>query len=610
MKGRLLATSIALALLSGCAAMPPDRDRLPDTDALQADRQLEWAEKQQPVTKVRGRAGIEVSNRYPLTGAVADTEISLRFPHNATLTDLVGILNAEGIPATIRQGATDTEDAGDFSGQPIGLAQFDGTVGGLVRVLQEVRDVAVEYRGGYVVLRPDSRYILSAPQNEDLVERLAAQIEDLGGTSVRGELDAGVITYRATPNAHDDIEQYIERAARNAAVVHLQMALIDVRLNRERRQGFNWNELAIQLGDLVNTDLDVTGNATSLTRQGISFSREIPGLSIGAVVNALSEYGDARTEQDITLTTLAGAEVEIRSGNQVPFVGEVTSTAVRDTGSTTGATVEVQQTGLNVSIVPRYDASTDLVTSRIEMDLTDVVQMREFDVGVDGATLTSPELQDLAFTNISRLRPGEATLIGGVAYDQVDKNYTSLAGLEDKAAGSERISTDRHAMFILLRPTVTVFLDESDEDFEEVVQDDRIVAPGPATACDPDAVAVSEDENIVDIRAVYFEPDTDRLQSPSLRYLTGIADEIQAEPRHRYVLAGYHDTGPRGTADGALAEQRAEQALRTLGSHGAPLGQVETLAVGACGLPNEVSAEDRRVEIWQIAPSSESGGVQ
>ncbi|ADC73334.1 OmpA/MotB domain protein (plasmid) [Thioalkalivibrio sp. K90mix] len=598
-----IATGVAFALLTGCAAMPEDRDRLPDTTEIQRDKQDSWAEDRPPVSRVSGRSGIEIGRQYPAPALLRDQEVDLDLPPQATMGDLVAILNAEGVPAMIRDesGRSDSEGSegsSELSAQRLGLNRFEGSVGDLIEALEAVRDVAVEYRGGHLLLRSDSRYILSAPQNEELVERLVEQIEDLGGSAVRGELDAGVITYRAAPNAHEDIEQYVERAARNAAVVHLQLALLDVRLNREERKGFNWNELAVRMGSLVNTDVEQLGEMLTFTRQGVGAEVQRNDVSVTAVLNALSEYGDATTEQDITLTTVAGSEVDMRSGGEIPFVGDLDTTVSGESNIRSGASVDTQSVGIEVAITPRYDASTDLVTSSIDMDLTDVVQIREFDVGLEGGTLSHPELQDLSFTNISRLRPGEATLIGGIAYDQVDQDFTSLAGLEDAKAGSQRISTDRHAMFILLRPTVTVFTDEGD---------DLLPLPGTARACDTSVVSIGEDEELVETTAAYFRSGSDQLEGQSARHLEQIARSLQDFPEYRAVVVGYGDPGVDSAVAMELGAARGAAARDVVTDAGVSAQRVETesAAPPAQCRSGEVEGRDRRVDVWLIGPAAE-----
>lgn len=470
LRGAILAGAAAV-ILTGCASFPENHGSLPDArDEIQS-RQDSWSETREAVTRIEGMAELTTRRQYSVPDDLAETPIQFELTSAATLSDLAAILEHHNLPTIIaskstssqsggRSGASQASD-GSLANEKAGIIRFNGTLGELIELLRDLRNLEVEYRGRHLVIREDALYFMTAPQHKELIEQIAKSISDLGGKDVRSDLNAGLVAYRASPEQASDIERYVQRIAANAAIVHLQVAIINVRINGEQRRGFDWNEVAVRIGELANASVETFGEGVVLTNRGASYAKNGSDLSVTAALMALSQYGDARADQDITLSTLAGNAVEIQSGKEIPYVGSIGTTLVAQTGSSSSASVETLNAGLELTLEPLYDAKANLVTTSIDLSLTEMLKMHEFPIpgrdGEIGGSLSHPELQVLSFTNIARLRPGEAALMGGVSFNQEGRDYSSVLGLENVKAGSRNIRSEKHALFILLRPTVTLF---------------------------------------------------------------------------------------------------------------------------------------------------------
>jgi hypothetical protein len=58
-----------------------------------------------------------------------------------------------------------------------------------------------------------------------------------------------------------------------------------------------------------------------------------------------------------------------------------------------------------------------------------------------------------------KLKAGESSIIGGVTYEQVSDNRNSISYIETSKIASQNQKTSKNAVFIMLRPTVTMFGD-------------------------------------------------------------------------------------------------------------------------------------------------------
>lgn len=461
-----LAALMGFTALTGCTAFPGNIDVRPSGEQVTHNQDKRWAYLP-PITQVPSNAGMSVRRMMPLPLSVGDERLQFKLSAKATLAEMAAALAMQGTQIVLKVPE-------DMAGKTIALPVFDGTLRQFLEKLCIAHDLNYEYASGMVVLSPGVRYMVSVPQYEDLMKRLPAGLESVGAKNVKTDLDTGLLTFEASLAASADAQLFLQRMANNASMVTLQVAVIDVRLNRDLGKGFDWNEFSAKWGSLVNSENEnslpdalgeVVGAVTNRTlgklatvgANGLGLRFEGDKFSLTAAIKMLSQYGKAQTDQDVLISTLSGAPVKINSGSQIPYVSNIGAVAAQGgavSGSVNTSTVD---SGIDINIVPHYDESDRLVLTNVKTKLSSLVRFRELNAGNSVGTISQPEIQKLEFENISRLRPGEVIMLGGITYDQASENYTSLAGLESTKVGSQSSTTNRHAIFIVIRPSVTVF---------------------------------------------------------------------------------------------------------------------------------------------------------
>jgi outer membrane protein OmpA-like peptidoglycan-associated protein len=563
-KGLLLA--VLIAATAGCVALPSASDRMEvePIDSVLDRYDDSWFDERPAVSRYGRQGQLVVHRRYPIPRSVGAQEVEFQLFGAAKLRDLAAILNEQGIATIIRdldvRSSDEDEDPEEtpllsLSGQLAGVTRFKGTVSELAQALRDLRDVEVEFRGGHLVLRDEATYYIQVPQTQGLSESLARQIRDLGALSVHGESNSGMIIYRAQPETAERIDRYVQHIASNAATVHLQVAIIRVQIEERRRQGVDWSSLSMRFGDVPGVEVESSGRALLFSSRqmaegegsyGLGLNVERTHFGLQAVIDALSEYGEASAEQDVTLSTLAGTPVRIESGQEVPYVGELGAAFQGEGGGVFGqATVESVNVGLDLTIEPRYDASTDLVTSEINLDISELIAMREFEAG-GGGVLTAPELNILNFTNITRLRPGQVTLLGGVTTNEYDDRYSTIAGLEKRRMGGQRLSEKKSAIFIMLRPTVTLFSDSEETE--------TLPEPGTVSPCWPDVVLMDRNEEVRQVSSVFFRQGSADIAREQRHSVWSTVRRI--DPDERVAVVGYVDPTGQDSTNRTLRESR------------------------------------------------------
>lgn len=604
-----------VASLAGCAAMPDERGEIKLNEHRQETEQ-EWQEDAPPVHRVQGRSGVNLRPLSPLPQKMANQQVSFELASSANLSDLQYILSEQGLPIHIRPSNLDASGQNGQNRQAEKLAQmelghirFEGTVGELQKTLEEVYDIAVDYGQGYLILRKHRPYMITLPQNRDLIKAVKGQLQSQGARQVSADIDSGVVHYHASPSEHGRIQKHIDRFVQNAAIVQLQLALIDLRINQDRGQGFDWESLSARIGAIGGVEsgegdssseqmLPTTESRTTLdlSANGLSMTFENEDVDVNAVLRALSHYGEARTEQDVTLSTLAGSEVTLRSGETIPYVDEIQTTQVGDSGVATGANISTTEDGLEIAVTPFYDNENNVVSSYLDISLTELIEIKRFSIGIlegaeHGGELSHPHLRDLSFSTISRLAPGESAFIGGISYETSEDQYTTLSGLEELPSGSKQSQGEEHAMFILIRPTVTLFVDEDEW---------KLPSHGSTQPC-PAALFQENQpidyERVDEVQAVFFPTALSTLEPDAKRYLRGLAQRLEDDERLHVI--GYADAIGGDAVNDRIAQARTQSIQQALINYGVDAEQITTQGNRYCNpAEHDERKRHRRGEIW------------
>lgn len=403
------------------------------------------------------------------------------------------------------------------------FTRYSGTVGGLVDSLRKGLGIVMSYENGMVFISDREKYSVILPQNEEVIQTVTAEIRGLGGEGIVPSLRGGQILYSASPTIQDTvIRPYLDRLARNMAVINVQAAVVSVALTDTTSTGFDWAKFQValegrqsRLNPSTNTTTTTTpangsnstvnpttgqptcatckvtgspldsaglqqvdaGTVIDLTKTGLVLGKTAMGnyfgtygaLSVASAINFLSEFGNTKIDQNVQLKTLSGTDVKFRSGQIVPYVSGVAATAGYNNNVTGSSATDKVDTGLTVVMTPLYDADTQLVTMNVNLSLKSILQYVQLNAGNQLGTFSQPLVQDQELTDIVRTPAGRTIVIGGLQIDNEQFNGSEPVGLRNifAQAGSTpdilsgRAQTiKRDALFVILRPTVTVFVPE------------------------------------------------------------------------------------------------------------------------------------------------------
>jgi len=381
--------------------------------------------------------------------------------------DLVGALGMLDIQLVIK------EEEGGIRDKKLFIHNFNGNVGQLFEIIENTYNLSFNYQKGKVVtLEKDTMYVATVPQNKTVVDFIKTHLGAMGAEEVNASEVGGFVLYKASRQEHEFITEYLNNFYKNFASVKLQLAVLTVNLSTTKNTGFDWSQFSIGLGNLENfgeadsslsdlgSNLVDTKTKLGLTGTSGSLGFKNSNLNISAVYNLLSTYGNTETTQSIFVETTSGEKLELRSGQEIPYTSGISNDINGNTGGvSSGSQTEKEEVGLDIAATPFYDFSKNLVTLEMTMDLRSIVGFVELNAGNGNGTIKQPQTQTQKFNSVLKIRPGEAVLVGGIQYDIVSDNRNNISLLEDYSTASKNTEISRNAMFLLLRPTVSVFAD-------------------------------------------------------------------------------------------------------------------------------------------------------
>lgn len=505
-KKTIISTVIVSMLgLSGCTGLsiPQDTD-LREKELLQPA--IDKFESSEPAIIKRKTKPIKVIQPNDIPKEILNKKIELSLSGEAKIADLPSLLEEYGIYLVA------TEDV-DLE-KTIYLNNFKGTVEDLFQIIGSINNISFNYqRNNIISIDLTSDYVIDIPQNADIISEMETAITPLGAQDIQSSIVGGTIMYKATYLANQKIEKYVTRFSKNASVIGLQVAVMTVQLDKDSEKGFDWSKLNASIGNanILKSEsdsttgttggvTDTTGTTTGTTPtaaetaaadalKGSSYGTSLKNLQtlgaftgtastlralngtfdITAVLNYLSTYGQTKTNQSVSMKTLSGKEVTLKSVQTIPYVSGINNSTTGssnnnsnsgyNSGVSSGTETDEIEIGLTLDMTPYYDSDSGIVTVELELELSSLIAFIELSAGNQIGKLTQPQTQEQNFTNFMKLKAGESSIIGGVTYEQVSDNRNSISYLETSKIASQAQKVSKNAVFIMLRPTVTMFGD-------------------------------------------------------------------------------------------------------------------------------------------------------
>ena len=447
--------------LAGCSSIPDinDYQRQTTDDAYQQALDAPAWSSREGVVKRIVKMGENQAVKNVIADEIRNKQVEIQLQPDATFRDLMTGLGVElGINTLVR--------SEELSSKGVYIPHYKGKLGDLLDTISQSLDVSFVYKeqGGVLVLSDSVNYMIKVANTKEVLDIMKGTLEQLGATDVIADAGSSNIIYNATSSVQERVNKYIDTMIRNTASITLQILVINVNLNSEKREGFDWSNLQATIGELGMSAVDLTDRTTGvvgvLTGNTARAQISRGDVDIEGVFNILNRYGKATTSQDIYMETTSGMTVEVKSVQRQPYITDLTTSTTSDSVTNSGIDTDETENGIELTFSPFYDSESGLISMDVDLSLSTLLGFEELPAG-DRGTLRLPNTKEQSFNNTLRLQAGETRVIGGITYESVSDNRNRpifLDGL-DKGANKNTNITE-NSLFIVVRPTVVEYVPE------------------------------------------------------------------------------------------------------------------------------------------------------
>lgn len=302
---------------------------------------------------------------------------------------------------------------------------------------------------------------IKIPALNGLIDGIKGELTTLGATNIIYNKISSSVTFSAREREYKDIMNYLKILRDNMYMIEYDIAIYNVELSDDYNLGIDWDIVQTNNSKIkFNASSDNTAN--SLLTSGVSASvgalLNLGNYNINMLANTLSQFGKVESIQKPKLLGMAGTDVSLVDGLEEPYIKQLTTTTIGDTGVKTSSESGLALSGLKVTLNSNIMDGT--VLTDISLEINDIIGYSNFTV--DDNTYSQPRSVTKTIKNSMRVQPGVPIVISGLFRHKSDKGYKGLPGLDKTdlrlLSGSEYEGTTKSEMVIVVTPRVIKYV--------------------------------------------------------------------------------------------------------------------------------------------------------
>lgn len=302
---------------------------------------------------------------------------------------------------------------------------------------------------------------LKIPSLTGLADKLKNTLETLGAINVIHDPISSSVTFSAREKEYIDIMNYLEILRNNLYVIEYDIAIYNVELTDNYSLGINWNIMptASSDGGFISQTSSAIGSvgATSTTASFGAVFNTID-MSGSLIAEALTQFGKVESIQRPRLLGIAGTDVTLVDGLDEPYIKELKTTTVGDSGAQTSTVSASALSGIKVTLNSNIMDGT--VLTDISLEINDIIGYSNFEV--DKVSYTQPRVHTKNIKSNMRVQPGVPIVISGLFRNKSDKGYKGIPGIAKTEArllgGTEYEGGKKTEMVIIVTPRVIKYV--------------------------------------------------------------------------------------------------------------------------------------------------------
>ncbi len=318
----------------------------------------------------------------------------------------------------------------------------------LAAVLQSVLS-ASSRRAAESPIAPDLQpaVVESGIGQQDIPAEVAVASGSSGGSTFTVVADAenNALLISTTAREYERIERILRQLDVLPIQVLLEAVIAEVSLNDELKFGVRW---FFESGGMKITLSDLASGLTGPSFPGLGWTYAGPDVQV--TLNALSSVTDVKVISSPNLMALNNQKAVLQIGDQVPIITQ-TSTSVNDPNAPVVNRVELKDTGVILTMIPRVNSSGRVLLD-VEQEVSNVT--RTTSSGID-----SPTIQQRKVATRVAVNDGEVLALGGLIQERKTNARGQVPVLGDipvlgNAFKNKTDTISRTELIIFIRPRI------------------------------------------------------------------------------------------------------------------------------------------------------------
>jgi general secretion pathway protein D len=286
-----------------------------------------------------------------------------------------------------------------------------------------------------------------------------SQASNPNGPQIVTDIANNALIIRAEQADYAAIEKIIKAMDVAPDQVLIEATIAEVTLNDALKYGVEW---FFKHGN--NTfNFSQTGFVTP-SFPGFAYSYFVPDTQVA--ISALDSVSHVSVLSSPKILTLDNKVANLEVGDQVPIVSQQ-AVSVNDSSAPLVSTVQMQSTGVILSITPRIGKS-GMVFLDVSQEVSDAVQTTT-------SQIDSPTIEDRKLQTTVAINDGQTVALGGLIQQTVTKSNSGIPLLKDipylgNLARNVDNETDRTELLVFLTPRVIHNPEQAQEVTDELTK--------------------------------------------------------------------------------------------------------------------------------------------
>lgn len=234
----------------------------------------------------------------------------------------------------------------------------------------------------------------------------------LRNITVVAEQKSNSLLITGPPQVFASIDRLIDSLDQRTVQVFIEVAIVDVTLDKESKFGVEWKWNSSELGpggDPAHT----VSTENNLAKETLGLKYSVISNNLQALLHTLETRSNVKVYSTPSITTADNVQAAISIGQDIPFISQV-----EDVNNISRQTVDFKNVSVSLTVTPHVNMTSDLIA-------LDVLQTINEIIGQD-QILKAPVIANRSAKTSVMVNDGQTIVIGGIIKENQERTANAV----------------------------------------------------------------------------------------------------------------------------------------------------------------------------------------